>query len=86
MTPKQRKRMVEKRGDGIKKERKRMIAYLTEQGVAKPSKFTAERMRKKYWKMKKEDQERYDKMPNRFAMTKTERNRAKRRRQKLRVA
>lgn len=83
MTPTQRKRMVAKRDEGIKRERKRMIAYLAEQGTAKPSKLTTDRMRRKYWKMKKEERKRYDSLPNRYAMTKTKRNRARRCRQKL---
>lgn len=65
------------------KQRKKWIAELTEAGIKVTTKFDTPRLRRLYFKMKKDQRKAFDKTPNPFAMSNTEKNRAKRRRQKL---
>ncbi len=62
--------------------RKEWIKELNATGITVTNKMDTKRLRVKYLKMKKEQRKVFDKTPNPFMMTSTERNRAKRQRKR----
>jgi hypothetical protein len=68
----------------VKEKRQQMVNFLNERGMNVTLKMSTVRLQKKYNDEMKRFRKEFDKSPNPFAQTKTERNRNKRNRRKQR--